>query len=745
MGELLRKARHGQMGVYVQFLFILVIATAVILYVLAISGCGSCDDGDVEQYTDTPPVVSYQYVGATSCQAKITSISEIHSPGYMVSRTLGAKSVEAPFPDGLTFKYYPPDGYTNFQPVTWAGGVAPDNPQGPLPYVWQNRPIDWKNTIQWRVPSMPSGQDQMVLVETLEAWESDTIHSTAQVEITINRVSSSELGDTFESSIRTTRYTLPAGQADANAWQVSPWYSVSGVTMTTSLCQEWLNFMQGDNAFAAVRVPMVTAGPDQSYDNPVMFSSACSPTMTLSNWDMYPAVTTGLETRPGRSTFLANNLPSADGEQWVGMGVGSTPGVTCPDLLNMPAGQWLLNVNGCLNLPPDPTLLPIFFCYEGEDQPMLPPAQMAALKTASSLGVDLLGEGVSVTSYPEEGVTCVGPLVFHLQLEGDLALWGSHSTVISPTQAISFPHAVSVSHPMTVSLSTSSSLGPDWKIYGDDLGHPDLSDPITGPIWVKYYKNFWLTNVVPAGASGSHNLLMTGTAVLSPSTFDVTSDLFYAGDWVEPPPPPPGPQPYMDLTYLPVLFKDSVQPVTAPDLVITCLRADQDQLRLVIYNQGSEAVSEKDSFWVDVYIDPDPVPTGVNQEWYRLSEQGMVWGVSGADVLPMQPGQAITLTVGDELDSSKAEQHGLAAGARHHGLCPGRLGQPGHRLRRGAGNARDHGLALQQHSFHGQRRQLRGSGPGQGQPGIGTAFRGPAQPVGVAAECAARPDRRDRC
>jgi len=51
-------------------------------------------------------------------------------------------------------------------------------------------------------------------------------------------------------------------------------------------------------------------------------------------------------------------------------------------------------------------------------------------------------------------------------------------------------------------------------------------------------------------------------------------------------------------------------------------------------------------FWVDLYVNPHPVPTGVNQTWQTLSSEGMVWGVEGA-VLPLEPGEELALTIGD--------------------------------------------------------------------------------------------------
>ena len=84
--------------------------------------------------------------------------------------------------------------------------------------------------------------------------------------------------------------------------------------------------------------------------------------------------------------------------------------------------------------------------------------------------------------------------------------------------------------------------------------------------------------------------------------------------------------------------------VSAPDLVVERVTATSDSIQLVIKNQGHAPVANE--FWIDVYIDPDPIPTAVNQVWPYLCDEGLVWGIT-ADALPLLPGDAITLTIGD--------------------------------------------------------------------------------------------------
>lgn len=95
--------------------------------------------------------------------------------------------------------------------------------------------------------------------------------------------------------------------------------------------------------------------------------------------------------------------------------------------------------------------------------------------------------------------------------------------------------------------------------------------------------------------------------------------------------------------YLPLVMNGYVGP--GPDLVVESLVAGTDDVQVVVKNQGDQPVV--DEFWVDVYINPDPVPNTVNQTWQIISDEGLVWGVE-ADALPLQPGDTLTLTVGGD-------------------------------------------------------------------------------------------------
>jgi uncharacterized repeat protein (TIGR01451 family) len=96
------------------------------------------------------------------------------------------------------------------------------------------------------------------------------------------------------------------------------------------------------------------------------------------------------------------------------------------------------------------------------------------------------------------------------------------------------------------------------------------------------------------------------------------------------------------LLYLPLIVHD--EPVGLPDLVISDISVTADGLEVVVANVGDGPAST--GFWVDAYINPDQPPQHVNDVWWRVGDEGLVWGVAG-NALPLDPGESLTLTYGD--------------------------------------------------------------------------------------------------
>ena len=85
-----------------------------------------------------------------------------------------------------------------------------------------------------------------------------------------------------------------------------------------------------------------------------------------------------------------------------------------------------------------------------------------------------------------------------------------------------------------------------------------------------------------------------------------------------------------------------------PDLVVQNVTATTNGvIQVTIANQGTGPVTKE--FWVDFYVNPNPVPTGVNQIWNDgRSTYGAVWGVTASALPSLTPGGGtLTLTVGD--------------------------------------------------------------------------------------------------
>ncbi len=100
-----------------------------------------------------------------------------------------------------------------------------------------------------------------------------------------------------------------------------------------------------------------------------------------------------------------------------------------------------------------------------------------------------------------------------------------------------------------------------------------------------------------------------------------------------------------------------------PDLVVSDLIAGTNAVVVIIKNQGTVPITN--TFWVDVYINPTILPTGVNQPWISLGSQGLVWGVD-ASALPIAAnGGTLILTINDAYyrDSQSSVNLPLPAGS----------------------------------------------------------------------------------
>ena len=97
--------------------------------------------------------------------------------------------------------------------------------------------------------------------------------------------------------------------------------------------------------------------------------------------------------------------------------------------------------------------------------------------------------------------------------------------------------------------------------------------------------------------------------------------------------------PVPDKLYLPLILNNQTIAPTLPDLVVESITADNSGVTVVIKNIGDGPATG--GFWVDGYINPNSPPTGVNQRWYDLGSQGLVWSVTA----PLAVNETLILTI----------------------------------------------------------------------------------------------------
>ncbi len=109
------------------------------------------------------------------------------------------------------------------------------------------------------------------------------------------------------------------------------------------------------------------------------------------------------------------------------------------------------------------------------------------------------------------------------------------------------------------------------------------------------------------------------------------------------------PGPSSGVVYLPLVMDATPDIDLMPDLVVDRVIATGNSVQVTIKNLGGASIppyhpSPAYAFRVDLYINPNQVPTGVNQTWQQCGAQGIVWSVPTSMLLGS--GET-TLTIGD--------------------------------------------------------------------------------------------------
>jgi hypothetical protein len=102
--------------------------------------------------------------------------------------------------------------------------------------------------------------------------------------------------------------------------------------------------------------------------------------------------------------FMESELPWAVGEHWMALGVPSEPKITCPP--DIDSGNTEVKVELALDFGGEKDtcadcVLPVYYCYEGEQQPMLDTLARRFIDQEGTLGTGL-------ESYQGSGITCLG-------------------------------------------------------------------------------------------------------------------------------------------------------------------------------------------------------------------------------------------------------------------------------------------------------------------------------------------------
>ena len=441
-------------------------------------------------------------------------------------------------PDRVTISWMPPPGATNVQVHPPPTSIEPDGT-----HVWE-LPVDYDGNAKPIVLTYDRPEEVSQTVDTAVAQRPDTGEQVASSLARPQGPAPPRSAPPAASGPPAPSRGTGRPQDDYFAWRVRI-DVLSEETLTTDLCQDVLDFLQEGTSFVAFRFPLqpVDLPPTADYTLPIVFRGAYSPTLGLHDLRTGTnIITIPLEYKPRHFTFLENELPAASGERWLALGARIAPRVTCPAGLQLDRVFYEAYGTGYLDLGGEPDTcagctLPLYYCYEGQEAPL-----MTSFLSRS------LGGAASLTSYQGWGITCLGPQPLKLQepTVAPISLILSATGWVTYTQAISLWHRVSnnTMSPLTVTLAHTSSLGLTWGIYSGTKQRPDIPlVPITGPIqlapvmsYPQNQRNFWLIANVPAGAeAGADTVYITATAALSPTFSTWVTDLVWVGDWVAPP------------------------------------------------------------------------------------------------------------------------------------------------------------------------------------------------------------------
>ncbi len=537
---------------YVRFFGLLLLTAAAITGLLWASWC-DCDDSNYAERRLAGPPPGRVYLGGGNPDSNPPV-----APGARTERTLGADYDTVKNPTYVEYWYTPPPGATNFSFPT----RPPDEILDDGTMVWENVPVGplgraEEIDVNYDMPQLPANVNEMKVHESVSVWAlgSEAGMLISDRETTVRRGAG---GTAAETVAEPDGPEGPAGVApqadDYYLWETHRWARINQA-MTTETCQEWMDFLREGTTFVAMRFPLLNATGTATYTLPIVMRPGYFPELSFLDHSVWPPAevfTASLECKPAYHTFLANELPQKEGEKWVAMGVAETPPITCPEGLNLAAGEWEFYAHVWLDLGGeedacDGCTLPLYICYEGQDAPI-----------PASAGFAARAAGLS-TAYQGWGITCLGPGALPLNDLLDpgnvLYLKEPHGAVISATERITYHHTLwnLGDEPMTVSLTYSSTQGIAYGFYQGGWDEPDMPlEPVAQPVALGAggHLSFWLIGETPADAQGEETIIITARSTADPNVSAWISDLVWIGPWE----PPDLPLQYY--VYLPVVHRE---------------------------------------------------------------------------------------------------------------------------------------------------------------------------------------------
>ncbi|MGV8042572.1 MAG: hypothetical protein AB2L07_21825 [Thermoanaerobaculaceae bacterium] len=429
----------------------------------------------------------------------------------------------------VTVHYYPPASATNL----WFS-LAPKNPQGPAPYVFEN------------VPMSPDGSTPTLRV-SYQGPNSGTrkLVDTFVVTTPSGATYSTHLVDQAQTSPLTRTFALPERAASARSsadvvnadrqWGLSEmWYYNPEVALDQSSCQSWMDLVGSKKSFVAIRFPgegTTGAAPGQtSFMGPLALRAGAdnSPRVSLVSYVDGPPkeiLTTAMTLKPERLEFAESRLPSAAGEHWTAMGAAGAPAV-CPNGIQIGSGKWELFSRTPMDLggvARPGTVLTAYACWEGPTPPFF------FQGAAQSAGV-----GGRIHTFANEDISCYGPIP--LTAPGGslppLELSGPGFARVPQPARVQLHHSVHAQQALSATFALSSSLGGTaWKLYFGSANAPDLNRPVSGAVALQGYTDVWVVGDVPAGVRGTDVVTLNVTAATHPTAPVWTTDIAVIGDW----------------------------------------------------------------------------------------------------------------------------------------------------------------------------------------------------------------------